>query len=157
MGITLKISSSSGSPGKSVKMGMDHFKFIGLFESMTNAHVKDCVILPDRLVFIINEGDMGLAIGKGGANVKKVETALQGKKVDLIEYSKDPIQYLKNILYPMKIKNAYNSEKSDGKKILTIDLDSHDKKKLLSSGKKRLNEAKEYFLRHHKVDDIEVV
>jgi transcription termination/antitermination protein NusA len=140
---------------KVIKISTDEFRFISLFESLTNAGVKDCVTMPDRVVFIVNEGDMGLAIGKAGANVKKVEDAI-GRKIDLIEYSKDPIQFLKNLLSPIKIKNAYMSQKSTGAKAITVQVEPNDKKMLLANGKRRLNEAKEYFLRHHKIDDVDV-
>lgn len=139
-----------------IKIRTDDFRFIGLFESLTNAGVKDCITYPDKVVFIVNEGDMGLAIGKGGANVKKVEDAL-GKKIDLIEYSKDPVQFLKNLVYPVKVKNAYTAQKSTGAKVINIQVENpSDKKALLANGRKRLNEAKEYFLRHHKIDDVDV-
>ncbi|MFH0961458.1 MAG: NusA-like transcription termination signal-binding factor [archaeon] len=139
-----------------IKISTDDFRFISLFESLTNAGVKDCITYPDKVVFIVNEGDMGLAIGKAGANVKKVEDAL-GKKIDLIEYSKDPIQFLKNLVYPVKIKNAYTAQKSTGAKIINLQVENpNDKKALLANGKKRLNEAKGYFLRHHKIDDVDV-
>lgn len=152
--ITVKDRTAGGS-GKVIKISTDIFRFIGLFESLTNAGVKDCIVLPDRVVFIVNEGDMGLAIGKAGANVKKVEDAI-GRKVDLIEYSKDPIQFLKNLLSPARIKNAYMAQKSTGARVITVQVDPMDKRMLVSNGGKRLAEAKDYFLRHHKIDDVEI-
>lgn len=141
--------------GKVIKIRTDDFRFIALFESLTNAGVKDCITYPDKVVFIVNEGDMGLAIGKGGANVTKVENAI-GKKIDLIEYSKDPVQFLKNLVYPVKVKNAYTSQKSNGSKVINLQVEPNEKKVLLANGKKRLNEAKEYFLRHHRIDDVDI-
>lgn len=139
--------------GKVIKISTDEFRYIGLFETLTGAAVKDCIVDGEKVVFIVKEGDMGLAIGKAGINVKKAEAAL-GKKVDLLEYSRDPVQFVKNILTPAKPKNVYLAQKSTGQKVINIELDQHDKKRLLANGKKNLTELKGYVSRHHPIDDI---
>ena len=74
-------------------------KLITLFESMTGAKVKDC-ITNEKLVFIIEESEMGKAIGKNGANIKKMENLLR-KKIKLVEFSSDAVQFVKNFIYPV--------------------------------------------------------
>ncbi len=140
---------------KVIKINANEFRYIGLFEAVTGASVRDCIVKGDRVTFVVKGGDMGLAIGKGGINVKKVESSIN-KKVDLIEYSKDAVQFVKNIIHPIKPKNIYMSQKSDGSKVINVMVESRDKKILLSSRKKRFNELKDYVKRHHIVDDIEV-
>lgn len=137
-----------------IKISTDEFRYIGFFESLTGAAVKDCAIYPDHVLFVVKQGDMGLAIGKGGMNVKKVEDSL-GKKVDLIEYSDDPVQFVKGVLAQLKPKNIYLSQKSTGKKVVNVVLG--DAKQLNSKAKKLITEAKEYLARYHpSVDDVEV-
>ena len=74
-------------------------KLMTLFESVTGAKVKDC-IQNDKLVFIIEENDMGKAIGKNGANIKKMEGMLK-KKIKLVEFSSDITQFVRNMIYPI--------------------------------------------------------
>ena len=58
------------------------------FEDITGAGSRDCIIdeRNDRLIFVINPGDMGRAIGKQGASIKKASEDL-GKKIEVVEFS----------------------------------------------------------------------
>ena len=146
----------TGGKGRVIKITSEIFRYMSLFETVTGAVVKDCIVDDDRVTFIIKEGDMGLAIGKGGVNVKKVENAI-GKKVDLLEYSRDPVQFTKNLLHPIKPKNAYVSQKSSGLRVLNLQLEPRDRKAVLARGKQKLEEMKSHLLRHHHaIDDIDV-
>lgn len=71
-----------------IKISTDEIKYIGLFESMTGATVKDCIFEDNKnkIVYVVKEGDMGLAIGKNGTNAQKVKETLN-KPIDIIEYS----------------------------------------------------------------------
>ena len=46
-------------------------RYIALFESITGATAKDCIVDDElnRIIFIVKEGDIGAAIGKGGKNI----------------------------------------------------------------------------------------
>ena len=56
-----------------VKLTEDCMRLISQFESLTGAGSRDCVVddRNGRLIFVINPGDMGLAIGKKGASIRK--------------------------------------------------------------------------------------
>ena len=81
-------------------------RFIALFESMTGAMVRDCIIDDEnsKVTFVVKNGDMGLAIGKGGSTVTKVKKAV-GRGVEIIEYNEDPEQFIKNILSPAELRS----------------------------------------------------
>lgn len=102
-----------------IKLSLDDIGFIALFERVTKANVKDCIFNQDKnkLTFVVSEGQAGLAIGKGGANIKSLEEQFK-KKVEVLEFSDDPLKFLSNIFRPLKISNAYVSEKSTGAKAL---------------------------------------
>ena len=57
----------------SIKLSANEIRYIALFESMTGAMVKDCIIDDEhgKVTFVVKNGDMGLAIGKGGSSVSK--------------------------------------------------------------------------------------
>src|SRR3989338_6411684 len=76
-------------------------KLIALFESMTGANVRDC-ITNEKLIFIIGENEMGKAIGRNGANIKRMENSLK-RKINLVEYSSDVLQFIMNAIHPMEV------------------------------------------------------
>ena len=55
---------------------------------------------------------MGLAIGKSGETIKKVQKAL-GKQVELVEWSDDAKQFVLNSLNPQFVTEIRLSEKPD--------------------------------------------
>ena len=62
----------------SIKFTANEIRYIALFENMTGAMVKDCIIDDEhgKVTFVVKNGDMGLAIGKGGSTVSKVIAGL---------------------------------------------------------------------------------
>ncbi len=87
-----------------MKLTQDSIQYINLFERLTRANVKACFINA-QLIFIVEQGYMSKAIGKNGINVKKFEN-LVNKKIKIVEYSKDPVIFVKNLIFPLKIKEA---------------------------------------------------
>lgn len=79
-----------------IKITSTEMRYIALFESITGASVKDCIVDEEqgRVIFVVNEGQIGVAIGKGGRNIRTLES-MTGKKHEIIEYSEDPVQFIK--------------------------------------------------------------
>ena len=76
-------------------------KLISMFESITRARVKDCFDNKGTMVFIVEEGDIGKALGKKAVNVRKIENMLK-KKIRVIEYSTDITKFVRNVIMPNK-------------------------------------------------------
>jgi N utilization substance protein A len=102
-----------------IKLSLGDIQLISLFENVTHANVKDCIVSEnnDKITFVVNEGQAGIAIGKGGINVKNLEARLK-KKIEILEYSDDPLRFISNLFRPITVNNAYISEKSSGEKVL---------------------------------------
>jgi N utilization substance protein A len=125
-------------------------RLISLFQNVTKTTARDCLDdeKRDRLIFVVNEGKMGLAIGKGGSNIKSLQNILK-RNVELVEHFDDPIKFLKNILNPKLVNEIKLDTKSDGSSQATVIVD-HNKKGLVVGREGRNAEkarlfAKRYF------------
>ncbi len=88
-----------------ITLNQEIIGYINVFENATRASVKDCFLEDDTIVFVINSGNMGLAIGKGGRNIKHVSSLLH-KKISIIEFNPDPVAFIKNLIFPVKPKDV---------------------------------------------------
>jgi N utilization substance protein A len=111
-----------------IKITADEMRYIALFESISGASVKDCIIdeEQERAIFIVNQGQVGVAIGRGGRNIHTLER-MTGKKHEILEYSEDPVQFMKNALKPAAVREVRISERMDGKKMAVITVNPKDK------------------------------
>jgi N utilization substance protein A len=111
-----------------IKITSTEMRYIALFESITGASVKDCIVDEEqgRVIFVVNEGQIGVAIGKGGRNIRTLES-MTGKKHEIIEYSEEPVQFIKNALKPAFVKEVRITERPDGKTIAVVTVNPRDK------------------------------
>jgi N utilization substance protein A len=88
---------------------------MSLFQNVTGATARDCVEdeKQDRVIFVVNSGKMGLAIGKGGSHIKNLQNIVK-KNVELVEYDDDPAKFLTNILNSKLISEVKINKRSDG-------------------------------------------
>ena len=100
---------------QSIKLKTEQIRLISLFQNVTKTTARDCLDdeKQNKIIFVVNEGKMGLAIGKGGSNIKTLQNMLK-RNVELIEYFDDPIKFLKNIFNPKYVNEVKLDKKSDG-------------------------------------------
>jgi len=77
-------------------------QYITLFEEVTRVTAKDCVLRDDQIIFIVNMGDVGTAVGPKGLNVKKLEQKLK-KKIKIIGYSDDLNDFIRSMVAPLQL------------------------------------------------------
>lgn len=135
----------------SIKFSANEIRYIALFESMTGAMVKDCIIDDEngKVTFVVKNGDMGLAIGKRGSTVSKVQRAVD-KGVEVVELSDDPIQFIKNLLSPAELKSVKISKKRSGEKIAIVEADNTNKR--IAIGKNGINIERAKLLANRQLD-----
>ena len=90
-------------------------RLMSLFQNVTGATARDCIEdeKQNRIIFVVNEGKMGLAIGKGGSHIKNLQNIVK-RNVEIVEYFDDPIKFLKNILNSKLVTEVKMNKRDDG-------------------------------------------
>lgn len=111
-----------------IKLTSDELKLISLFSSVTSATARDCIVdeKMDRVIFVVNKGQMGLAIGKGGATIKQLQSVV-GRKVELVEFSDDPVEFIRNMLGGDMVSDVRMNERMDGSQQAIVTVDARKK------------------------------
>ncbi|MDD1720088.1 MAG: NusA-like transcription termination signal-binding factor [Methanoregulaceae archaeon] len=142
-----------------VKLTEDCLGLISQFERLTGAGSRDCVIddRNNRIIFVINPGEMGLAIGKQGASIKKASDVM-GKKIEVVEYSPNPEQFLRNCFLPAKVTSIeFETLDDDGQQIAHIDVRDEDRGIAIGKEGKNIFKAKKLAQRQHNIADVQLV
>ena len=100
---------------QSIKLTTDQMRLMSLFQNVTGATARDCVEdeKQDRVIFVVNAGKMGLAIGKGGSHIKNLQNIIK-RNIEIVEYSEDPTVFLKNMLNAKLVSEVKMNKRADG-------------------------------------------
>ena len=128
----------------------DAIKLISLFESVTNCKVKDCII-GERILFVVGPAQAGIAIGKNGSNVRKIE-GLTKKRVRIIEFNPDVLQFIRDYLYPIELRNI----KIENGVILLTGNDKSANALIIGRGGQNLEFLTSLVKRYFNIDNIKV-
>jgi N utilization substance protein A len=101
---------------------------MSLFQNVTGATARDCVEdeKQGRVIFVVNTGKMGLAIGKGGTHIKSLQNIVK-KNVELVEYDEDPAKFLTNLLNSKLVSEVKINKRADGSKQAIVMVDPRKK------------------------------
>jgi len=138
-----------------IKLTSEELRYMSLFELVTGVPARDCVIddvSRNLVTFIVEKGRVGEAVGKGGANIRRLR-AMIGKEVEVVAFSNDPEEIVKNALAPASVQAVKFVEKN-GKKIAVVFIDFENRGKAIGRKGGRLRNAKKIAKRHCGVDDI---
>lgn len=130
----------------------DILQYLALFSHVTKITARDCIDLNSKIIFIVDENQAGIAIGKSGMNVKLMEKKFN-KKIKIVEFSSDPVQFIKNIVYPNRVKDITCENN-----VYTISpVDSMTRGMLIGRNAQNLREFESIAQRYYEVKELKVV
>ncbi|MGB8311112.1 MAG: NusA-like transcription termination signal-binding factor [Halobacteriota archaeon] len=137
-----------------VKLTTEGIRYIALFESLTGAIARDCIVDEenDRIIFVVKNGDMGLAIGKNGNNINRVKKSI-GKHIEIVEHSDDLNEFIANALQPVAVKKVQIVSK-DYKRLAYVEVMSKDKGLAIGKNGRNIQKAKVLAQRHYGLEDV---
>ncbi|MFA5269894.1 MAG: NusA-like transcription termination signal-binding factor, partial [Methanoregula sp.] len=118
---------------------------------------RDCVVdeRNNRLIFVVNPGDMGLAIGKKGVSIKKASEAM-GKKIEVVEYNSNPEQFIKNCFLPAQV-TSLTFDGEPGAQMVQVEVKDEDRGIAIGKDGKNIFKAKKLAQRQHDILDVQIL
>ncbi|QQG48911.1 MAG: NusA-like transcription termination signal-binding factor [archaeon] len=140
-----------------IKLSSDQLSLMSMFQGMTGATVKDCLVddKRNRVIFVVARGQMGLAIGKEGISVKKIERAVR-RPVEVVEWSDDVEGLVKNSLGAKYVLEVKVSERLDGSKGVTVTVDARKKGAVLGLEGRNAEKVRLLAKRYFDVENLQI-
>jgi N utilization substance protein A len=140
-----------------VKLDTEGIGYIGVFEHLTGAGVRDCLVNNEenKVTMVIKNGDMSIAIGKGGSNVTKVKELLK-KEIELVEYSADVKEFIENLFRPAYVKSVELLTKN-GQSCAYVEVFNKDKGIAIGRNGEKIRKVKELVKRNQDIDNVIIV
>jgi N utilization substance protein A len=134
------------------KYDLDTIRYMNLFEKVTRARVKDCFFNKERLVFVINHGDIRKALGKNNVNIEKIERLLN-RKIKIVEFNPDLLTFIRNLLMPLRCKDLRQEDDI----VIITGPDTKTKGLMIGSKAQNLRATEEIVNKYFKIKEIKVI
>lgn len=140
-----------------IKLTSEELSMLSMFQGMTGAMARDCIIddKMNRVIFVVAKGQMGLAIGKDGASVKKIERALR-RPVEVVEWADDVEGIIRSSLGSKYVQEIRMAERMDGTKGVVVVVDYRKKGAALGIGGKNAEKVRLLLRRYHGIGSVQI-
>ncbi|HZW85694.1 MAG TPA: NusA-like transcription termination signal-binding factor [Nitrososphaerales archaeon] len=140
-----------------IKLSSEQLSLLSMFQGMTGATARDVVLdeKRNRVIFVVAKGHMGLAIGKDGASVKKMERAVR-RPVEVVEWADDIEGLVRNSLGAKYVQDVRVSERLDGTTGVVVVVDSRKKGAVLGLGGKNAERVRLLAKRYFDIGNVQI-
>lgn len=135
-----------------MKLTQDTINNINLFENLTMAKVKDCWQEDGRLIFLVEEGYVKIALGKNNSNVYRISKILK-KEIKIIAFSDDVCKFVANLIYP----NKADEIKLEENNVLIVAADNVIKGRIFGRSRENLKKINSIVKNYFKINEVKVV
>lgn len=134
-----------------MKYNVDNIKLISLFEKITKARVKDLFMM-SQPIFVVAEGDLRKALGNQNRNILRMEKLLN-KKIKIIEYSSSLLQFVLNVIAPIKVADI----KEENNKVIIVSKDTKSRGYLIGRAAEILRNNEKIVKKYYPIEEIRVI
>lgn len=138
-----------------IRLTGEEMRYIALFENITGATARDCVIdeKTDRVIFVVKPGEIGLAIGRKGSRIKLLHRMI-AKDVEVVEYADSPSVFIRNSFSPAKVREIRIMERPDGRKVAIANIEPRDKGVAIGKNGRNAEKTRLFAKRYFQIDDV---
>ena len=119
------------------------------------ADIIDCIVTDDRLIFLVEKGQLGAAIGIKARNLARLRDLFK-KTIKFAEFDGDKKRFIFNLCKPYKVNNIV-LEESGGTTIAKIEVDQSDKSKLIGKDGRNIEIIRQLARRHSSIKDVQIL
>jgi N utilization substance protein A len=140
-----------------IKLSSEQLSLMSAFQSITGATAKDCVVDEklNRLIFVVAKGQMGLAIGKEGVSVKKLERSVR-RPVEVVEWADGIEELMRNALGAKHVQRVEISDRLDGTKGVVVFVDPRKKGAVLGLGGRNAEKVRMLARRYFDITNVQI-
>lgn len=137
-----------------IKLDQNALALSSMLERIAGVQVKDSFMdeEEDTIYFIVNSGELGKAIGKGGMNIKRLSEEL-GKRIRITEYRDNVMEFIRGFIYPATVAEVVQ----EGNDILIKDESRKTKSLLIGRGGKNIKLLNRAVKRFFSINEVKVV
>ncbi len=128
---------------------------IRIASGIMNVDVIDCIETEDRIVFVVERGFIGVAIGKDAKNLEKLRKLFK-KSIKIVEFDKDEERFITNLFRPFTI-NSIKIENLGNRKVAKVDVPPRYKSKVIGKNGRNIQLIKQLTKRHSSLDDVQIL
>jgi len=137
-----------------LKLDQDSLALSGILERMAKVRVKDSFKddTNETIYFVVETGELGKAIGKGGCNIHALQQDL-GKRVRMVEYRPTVTEFIRGFIYPSDVAEIVQ----EGQTIVIKDENRKTKSLLIGRDGKNLKILNRAVKRFFNVDEVKII
>lgn len=125
---------------------------MALFQSQTGIEALDCLESETKVLFVVPEGQVGRAVGKGGNHVNRLRQVLN-REVQVVEYSPDARTFVENVFRGYGVREVVLEDRGDHLHA-SVTVDPLRKGRAIGKEGRNLRLARELISRHHRVQSV---
>ena len=133
----------------------EDMQYINMAINVTKTNIIDCLNLEDRVIFIVQKGQLGAAIGTKAKNLERLRSLFK-KTIKFVEFDEDKKRFICNLCKPYKVNNVIIDE-SNNSFVAKIEVSQSDKSKLIGRNGRNINMIRKIAQRHHPIKDVQIV
>lgn len=137
-----------------IMLSNEDMQFINMASNVTKTHILDCINLEDRIIFIVQKGQLGAAIGIKAKNLERLRSLFK-KVIKFVEFDENKEAFIINLFKPYKINNV-TLEGEDDSLVAKVEVNISDKSKIIGKGGRNIEIIRNLARRHHAIKDVQI-
>jgi len=129
-------------------------QYINMASKYSKAGIKDCLVEEDRIIFVVEKGQIGIAIGHKAKHLEKLRTLFK-KNVKCVEFDNEKERFIRNLCKPYQV-NTITIDGDEDASLIRIEVSPRDKSKIIGKGGRNINMIRKLAQRHHPIKDVQI-